>query len=418
MKFIHTSDWHLGKRLHQWDRTDEQLRFLEQLRDLAAAEKPDALVVAGDVFDGASPGSETGKMFVEGLLAIQEASPGMVAAVIAGNHDSCARLVVDEALWAHHGVRVVGRPAEDETGTARYGDNLVEVPGKGWIAAVPYCAPRNFPAPPDGNAGADRDRQSAYFAGLRAAAEAASGGRLPVVLAAHLAVGRETDFTGQDRGAVIGGEECADPGSLGADWDYVALGHIHCPQFVKNGAKRIRYCGTPMAMDFDEERHPHGADVVEIAARGSPPSVRSVRFEPLRTLTTLGGEAGEKFEALLDRLPRAGLPPGTYVRLRTALAPGQGPGPDWGDRARAAAEAASLRHCRIVAVRPETPDAPKPDATFSPDELRDLTDERVVDILAAAKALTDSEVELLRSVLETLDRDPSPVDDGSFGDIP
>lgn len=399
MKFIHTSDWHLGKKLHNWERGDEQAHFLGQLRDLVARERPDALVVAGDVFDGAAPASETGKMFVDRLLDIQNASPGMATVVIAGNHDSYSRLLVDEALWAHHGVRVVGRPAEDGSGAAVFAENLVEVPGKGWIAAVPYCAPRNFPAVPGAEAAADR--QAAYFAGLRAAAETASGG-LPTVLAAHLAVGRETDFTGQDRGLVIGGEECVEPGTLGTGWDYVALGHIHCPQFVKGTGERVRYCGTPMPMDFDEARHPHGADVVEISARGARPEVRTERFRPLRELHTLGDGTGGCFEELLEELPRAGFPPESYLRLRVALGAGELPGADWEARARAAAEAAGLRFCRIKNVAAEVAGSTTAAPAITLDELRELSDERVVELLTAAKNLTGDEAALLRGVLADL----------------
>ncbi len=397
MKLIHTSDWHLGKRLCSWERGDEQARFLEQLRELAAAEQPDVLVVAGDVFDGAAPGSETGKLFVDRLLDIQEAAPEMIAVVIAGNHDSYARLVVDEALWARHRVRVLGRPAEDAAGMANFSANLVEIPGKGIVAAVPFCAPRNFPSVPGAAAGADR--QSAYFAGLRDAAEGASGG-LPVVLAAHLAVGRETDFTGQDRGMVIGGEECVEPGTLGAGWDYVALGHIHCPQAVKGTSERMRYCGTPMPMDFDEEGHPHGADVVELASHGAAPMVRRAWFAPLRAVATLGGTEGWPFGELLAAIPGAGLAEGTYLRLRVALSRGELPGADWSDRARAVAEGAGLRFCRLAAVKPPPAEGAAPELTL--DEVRELTDEQVAAILRTAKDLTDAEVELLRGVMAEL----------------
>lgn len=401
MKLVHTSDWHLGKRLCAWDRTDEQEHFLEQLRGLVAREQPDAFIVAGDIFDGGAPASETGKMFVDRLLAIQEAAPGMVTVVIAGNHDSYARLLVDEALWAHHRVYVFGRPAEDPDGVAVFADNLVEIPGKGIVAAVPYCAPRNFPSVPGATGG---DRQSAYFAGIREAAATAAGraGGLPTVLAAHLAVGRETDFAGQDRGMVIGGEECVEPASLGAGWDYVALGHIHCPQFVKGTENRVRYCGTPMPMDFDEGGRPHGADIVEIAVPGAAPTVATERFTSLRAVETLGGSQGAPFKELLDAIPTAGFAPGTYLRLRASLALGELPGTDWPERARTAAEAAGLRYCRIAAVRADDPGGAPDAPALTLDEVRELSDEQVLGILKAARQLTDAETDLLRGLLSDL----------------
>jgi len=237
---------------------------------------------------------------------------------------------------------------------------------------------------------------------LLAAAEERRGG-LPVVLAAHLAVGRETDFTGQERGTVVGGEACVEPGTLGTGWDYVALGHIHRPQFVKGTGGRARYCGSPMPMDFDEARHPHGVDVVEIAGAGAAPVVRTVRFEPLRALHTLGGEEGRRFGELLEEIPRAGLAEGSYVRLRVALGAGETAEADWEARARAAAAAAGLRYGRIrrveAAGEAEAGSAPR---GVTIEELRELSDERVVELLAAARNLTPGETELLRGVLADL----------------
>ena len=116
MKIIHTSDWHLGQRLYNYDRTDEEEHFFDQLGAAVGKEQPDALLVSGDVFHTGTPGNDVAKRFTERLLDVQAKCPEMEMVVIAGNHDSYSRLVVDEALWRRCRVHVLGTPAEDERG--------------------------------------------------------------------------------------------------------------------------------------------------------------------------------------------------------------------------------------------------------------------------------------------------------------
>ena len=88
MKLIHTSDWHLGVRLYNWDETDEEKHLFAQLAAVVEDEQPDALVVSGDVFDTGAPGNDVAKRFTDALLEVTSRCPGMVTVVIAGNHDS------------------------------------------------------------------------------------------------------------------------------------------------------------------------------------------------------------------------------------------------------------------------------------------------------------------------------------------
>ena len=250
MKIIHTSDWHLGNRLYNWDGTDEEEHFFTQLSAAVAEEQPDALVVSGDIFDTGAPGNDVAKRFTDALLEVTSRCPGMITFVIAGNHDSYSRLVVDKELWFRSRVHVFGMPAEDAEGRAFFEKNVVTLPGKGVIAAVPFCHPRNFPTV-DGATGDNREKN--YFEGLAKYVADHSEG-LPTVLMAHLAVKGDIDFRGHDKSLVIGGEECVDVEELGDGYGYVALGHIHCPQWVKSGKKVARYCGTPRAIHFDETR--------------------------------------------------------------------------------------------------------------------------------------------------------------------
>ena len=395
MKIIHTSDWHLGDRLHGWDRTDEEEYFFSQLKVVVAQESPDALLISGDIFDTGTPGNDVAKKFNDALLDIAEACPSMETVVIAGNHDSYSRLVVDESLWRRHHVHVFGIPAEDGEGRAVFLGNVVDIPQKGVIAAVPFCHERNFPFV-NGAPGTSRMRE--YFAGMAQFAAETAKGR-PCILMAHLAVGKETDFTGQDKSMAIGGQECVDPDVLGTGYDYIALGHIHCPQWIKGGKKTARYCGTPRAIHFDEA-YDHGVDIVEVEP-GKEPAQRTVVLKPKRELVTVGGKEGLGFDDALKAVEGLGAPAETYVRLNVALGEGGSVGPDWAERARRACVAKNYRYCTINPIRKEVAGkAAEVKKVLTVAELKELSNEKVIEILSARRSLTPRQCELVKGLME------------------
>ena len=394
MKMIHTSDWHLGHRLYNYDRTDEEEHFFRQLTAVVARERPDALAVSGDIFHTGAPGNDVARRFTERLLEVRLACPAMATVIIAGNHDSYSRLVVDEALWRRFRVRVFGTPAEDGEGRADFAKNVVPIPDVGVIAAVPFCHPRNFPSV-EGASG--ENRQGDYFDGLAKFVADRSGG-LPAVLLAHLAVKGDLDLRGHEKTFLIGGEECVDAAALGPAYDYVALGHIHCPQWVKGGKRNVRYCGAPRAVHFDEACA-HGVDVVTVEA-GKPPEVRTETLEPLHELVTLGGGKGLAFDDVLERVAEAELPPDTYVRLNVRLEAGESPGPDWTERARKACFAKSLRFCAVNPVRTEPSGRRCAKKMLTTEELRRLSDDQVLQILAAKHTLSERQRALIKSLME------------------
>ena len=396
MKIIHTSDWHLGSRLYNWDETEEEGHFFAQLAATVEKELPDALVVSGDIFDTGAPGNDVAKRFTDALLDVTSRCPDMTAVVIAGNHDSYSRLVVDKELWRRARVHVFGMPAEDADGKAVFERNVVILPGKGVIAAVPFCHPRNFPTV-DGTTGDNREKN--YFEGLAKYVADHSAG-LPAVLMAHLAVKGDLDFRGHDRFLVIGGEECVDVESLGGGYGYVALGHIHCPQWVKGGTKVARYCGTPRPIHFDET-YDHGVDVVTVEA-GKAPEARTQVFEPLHALATIGGKDGLPFEDALKALAAAPRPPGTYIRLNVRLGGGELLGPDWSERARKECAAKGFRFCVINPVRTEAAERQESKMSLTMAELKELSSDEVMRILSTRHELTDRQCELVKSLMEEM----------------
>ena len=394
MKIMHTGDWHLGHRLYNYDRTDEEEYFFRQLAATVRRERPDALVVSGDIFHSGTPGNDVAKRFTERLLDVQTECPDMETVVIAGNHDSYSRLVVDKELWKRCRVHVFGMPAEDNEGKADFARNVVVLPGRGVIAAVPFCHSRNFPLV-EGGEGDNRQRN--YFDGLAKYVKSRAGG-LPAVLLAHLAVGGEIDLRGHDKMLVIGGEECVDVEELGSAYDYVALGHIHCPQWIKGTRKIARYCGSPRAIHFDEA-YGHGVDVVTVEA-GKEPEVRTEAFPPLHALVTLGGEKGQPFETVLGQVVEATLPEDTYIRLNVCIGVGELPGPDWTERSRQACAAKGLRFCVNNPIRAEKPEKREDRKMLTVAEIKNLSDDNVLDILSERHELTERHRNLIRSLME------------------
>lgn len=310
-KLIHTSDWHLGQNYYGYDRSEEQRDFLRQLAAIVAQEQPDALLVSGDIYHTAAPSSAAVSMYVEGMLDIHKACPGMAIVVIAGNHDSASRLESDSLLWRLAGVRVLGGIARDSQGLADLQRHIIPVTDKGIIAAVPYAHRNSFPKVSDEDIESG-ERQRAYFEALLEHVNAGNPDGLPVVLMAHLAV-NNSDFTGHDRNMTM---ECVEIDALGQGYDYAALGHIHRPQQVSNHA---RYCGTPVPVSFDEQCE-HSVSIVTIEAHGAMPQVTTTAIKNIRPLHTIPAKDPVDLEAALALVEeQRNDVKNAYIRLNVAV---------------------------------------------------------------------------------------------------
>lgn len=309
LKFIHTSDWHLGQNFYGYERSEEQREFLRQLADIVQKHTPDALLVSGDIFHTAAPSNAAANLYVEGMLNIHKACPDMAIVVIAGNHDSASRLDCDRRLWKIAGVNVLGSISRNEDGSANLERHLIPVGDKGIIAAVPFAYPGNFPVIQGANV-ERQERQAAYFQALLDQANAQSGNQLPVVLMAHLAV-KNSDFTGHDNDMM----ECIEINVLGEGYDYAALGHIHRPQ---NRSPRSRYCGTPIPVSFDEQCE-HSVSIVTIEGHGALPVIETVRINNLRPLHTLPAGSPVEFEEALKLLQDFDPTEPAYIRLNVQV---------------------------------------------------------------------------------------------------
>lgn len=308
MKILHTSDWHLGHTLYNYDRTEEQMSMLHQMVSIVREQKPDVFLLCGDVYHTAQPSSAVQTMFTEAMIEIRDANPGMTIVVTAGNHDSGSKHEIFRIPWRALKVFAIGNLNKDVMD-----EHIIEVPGKGFIVAVPYCHERNIP--------------EGFFSSLMDAVKERNTENLPVVLTAHTTV-KGCDYKGHDsvllRSSdsadeyVVGGIDSLDIEQLGDGYDYLALGHIHQAQFVHTGKHNVRYCGTPIAISFDES-DTHSVSIVEIDRHDDTPKVETIEIENPRPLVTLPAEGASTWEEAKQLL--ADFPDDTpaYIRLNVEI---------------------------------------------------------------------------------------------------
>lgn len=300
MKILHTSDWHLGQTLYNYDRTEEQMAMLLQMVNIVREEKPDLFLLCGDVYHTPQPSAAVQTMFTNALVEIHDANPEMTIVITAGNHDSGTKHDIFRTPWRTLKVHTIGSV------DAQHTENLiVEVPNKGFVVAVPYVNERNMP--------------NGLFQTLLDDVESRNGEGLPVVMMAHTTV-RGCDFAGHENASemTVGGIDSYDLDKMGSGYDYLALGHIHHAQFVHGGGHRVRYSGTPIPVSFDEN-YTHSVSVVEIGEHGQRPTVRVIEItthRPLVTLPTEGVRTWEEAKELLEQFPGDNE---AYIRLNVEV---------------------------------------------------------------------------------------------------
>jgi exonuclease SbcD len=300
MKILHTSDWHLGHTLYNYDRTEEQMVMLLQMVNIVKEEQPDVFLLCGDVYHTPQPSAAVQTMFTNALVQIRDANPGMTIVITAGNHDSGSKHDIFRTPWKALKVYTVGT-----IDACQKEELVVEVPGKGYIIAVPYVNERNMP--------------KGFFQELLDIVEERNADNLPVVMMAHTTV-RGCDFAGHDNASeyAVGGIDSYNLDEMGTGYDYLALGHIHHGQYIHSGKHNVRYCGTPIPVSFDE-RYMHSVSIVEIAEHGERPTVREIEINPHRPLVTLpteGVATWEDAKTLLENYPND---IDAYIRLNVEV---------------------------------------------------------------------------------------------------
>lgn len=271
MKLIHLSDLHLGKRVNEFSMLEDQQYILTEILQIIDREKPDGVMIAGDVYDKSVPSAEAVALLDDFLVRL--AKRDLQVFLISGNHDSPERMAFGGRLMAQSGVHLA--PVYDGkvspiTLTDEYGPvNLYLLP-----FIKPAHVRRCF-----------LEREILTYTDALAAAIEAMGVDTTQrnVLVTHQFVTGAARCDSEE--ISVGGTDNVDV-SVFEPFDYVALGHIHGPQQV--GRETVRYCGTPLKYSFSEAKHQKSVTVVELGEKGAV-SVHTVPLTPMRDLAELRG---------------------------------------------------------------------------------------------------------------------------------
>jgi len=275
VRFIHTSDWHLGRSFHQVGLLDAQAAFVDHLVETVRAESVDAVLVSGDVYDRALPAPDTVTLLSEAVTRLIDAGTQVVLS--SGNHDSAIRLGFAASLLERAGLHIrssladVGRPVVVD-GAAVY--------------PLPYLEP-SVAADPLG--AAERTHAGVLTAAMaRVRADRKARG-LPSIVMSHAFVngGATSD---SERDITVGGVAMVHPRVFDGT-GYVALGHLHGRQRITD---TVRYSGSPVAMSFSEATHTKGSWLVDLDTAGV--RVQQVEAPVLRPLAVLRGDLSHLLE--------------------------------------------------------------------------------------------------------------------------
>lgn len=275
MKFLHLSDLHIGKRVNEFSMLEDQEYILTKINNIIDDEKPDAVVIAGDVYDKSVPSAEAVQLFDDFLCRLAQRK--LQVFVISGNHDSAERMAFGGRLMDISGVhmspvyngKVEAISLDDEFGKVNF-------------FMLPFVKPANVRR-------FFEDAQiESYTDAIRVAVENmnVNADERNVIVTHQFVTGAEKC---ESEEISVGGSDNVDA-SVFDCFDYVALGHIHGPQNI--GSERVRYCGTPLKYSFSEAKHKKSVTVVEMGEKGSL-EIRTIALEPKRDMREIKGTYAE-----------------------------------------------------------------------------------------------------------------------------
>ena len=293
LTILHTSDWHLGRRLYGRMRYEEFEAFLSWLQETISAHKVDVLIVAGDIFDTMTPSNRAQALYYEFLGKVSKLCCEHIV-IVAGNHDSPTFLDAPSKVLKFLNVHVIGTACDDLNDEVLVLDAIDGTPHC-IIAAVPYLRDRDVRGSHAGESADSKDTNvikgiRAHYDEVASIAKArqehlsnAHQRHIPIIATGHLfAAGSKTTEDDGVRDLYVGslGQISADLFDDG--FDYVALGHLHVPQRV-GGCEHIRYSGSPIAMGFGEAKQQKQVLLVEFGEVEKSLSDESTILQPANT---------------------------------------------------------------------------------------------------------------------------------------
>jgi DNA repair protein SbcD/Mre11 len=261
LKILHTADWHLGQMFQRYDRFKEHEFFLNWLLKTLESEEIDVLLISGDIFDISNPAASTIRQFYTFLNKAARLIPTLQIVVIAGNHDSPARIETPKPLLESSNIHLVGyveKTPEKEIDCDKLIIPLKDKYGEvmAFCLAIPFLRIGDYPSM--------ESNVSAYIDGVAALYELVTNEALKrksenqgVIAMGHLHV-QHVEITDMDKmeRQIMGGVEGIPVSAFSNKLAYVALGHIHKAQLV-GGRQNVRYSGSPLPMSFSERNYKH-----------------------------------------------------------------------------------------------------------------------------------------------------------------
>ncbi|GIU24119.1 exonuclease SbcCD subunit D [Shewanella schlegeliana] len=281
MKFIHTSDWHIGRQLHNQSLLDDQRFVLNQIIELATEHSVDAVVVAGDIYDRSVPPANAVALLDEVVnRLVNELKIPLI--MIAGNHDGHERLGFASRQMNDSGLHIIGPLTKDV--------RAIELNGKAG-GALFYGLPYADPATVRQVFGCDVSTHEQAMAKLLEQVDEHDSKGLPKVVVSHcfLDGGSESE---SERPLSIGGADKISP-KLFTPYSYTALGHLHGPQY--KGAEHVRYSGSMLKYSFSEQHQNKSVTLVELDGDGKA-SFELLPLKAMRDVRIIEGELAELLE--------------------------------------------------------------------------------------------------------------------------
>lgn len=329
MRLLHTSDWHLGHRLHGASRDAEHAAFLRWLLERIASEEADALIVAGDIFDTANPPAEAQRAYYQFLAACLRRRPQLDIVIIGGNHDSPARLDAAADVLRPLRIRILGSLPRNSDGDIDTDSAIVPLHDRhgavaAWLTCVPYLRPTDWPVLPlaadrqtegtasNATAGARLlDGLRTLYAELFTAARARRQPGQALLAVAHCLLKGGAASDDSERRIQLGNSLPLPADLFPQDFAYVALGHLHKAQRITYSGVRddslvepghLRYSGSPIPLSFSERTYRHQVVLVELdgeSLREARP-LEIPRSREVLCIPETGRPLGEVVELLHD----------------------------------------------------------------------------------------------------------------------
>ena len=288
MKFFHLSDLHIGKQLHRYNLKEDQQVILKEVITYAKELRPDAIVIAGDIYDKSVPSAEAVNVFDEFLTDLSEITPEIPILIISGNHDSPDRLKYASEILKRHHIYLAGNvPERPEEHIEKV--TLHDAYGEVDFYLLPFMKPayvKNIfvDGTPETYSNAVKEiikREKIDYKDKR-----------NVLVSHQFYVGEkaESPETCDSEVFSVGGIDNVDIGSV-KEFDYVALGHLHGAQCI--GKPEIRYCGTLLKYSVSESTQNKSLTVVTLKAKGEKPEIENYPLHPLRDVRKKKGTLDE-----------------------------------------------------------------------------------------------------------------------------